>query len=189
LVDAFTRLAETTGEARWMDRAADVADHLIAEFHDHERGGFFTVAAGADPLVVRQKDLMDNATPSANSTAAMALLRLGTLLGRDDFSETARGTLRLLVRIMEAAPSAAGQSLAALDLAVAGVVEVVLAGDVPALARAVDDLWLPRAVVARGEPYPSPLWDHRSPGFAYVCENYTCAAPTADVTTLRTLLG
>lgn len=189
LVDAFTRLAETTGEARWMDRAVEVADHLIAEFHDHERSGFFTVAAGSDPLVVRQKDLMDNATPSANSTAAMALLRLGTLLGRDDYTEIARGTLRLLVRIMEAAPSAAGQSLAALDLAVGGMVEVVLAGDVPALARVVDDQWLPRAVVARGEPYASPLWDHRAPGFAYVCEDYTCAAPTADVTTLRTLLG
>ncbi len=34
-------------------------------------------------LVARQKDLLDNATPSANSLAAVALLRLGALTGED----------------------------------------------------------------------------------------------------------
>lgn len=189
VVDAFTRLAESTGHAVWIERATIAADHLISHFHDPERGGFFTVSNVAEPLVVRQKDLMDNATPSANSSAAVALLRLGTLLDRGDYREIAEGTLRLLVRIMEAAPSAAGQALAALDLVHDGITEIVLAGDLPALAEVVDRMWLPRAVVARGEPYTSPLWEHRAPGLAYVCRDYACAAPTADVTTLRRLLG
>ncbi|MGA0879072.1 MAG: thioredoxin domain-containing protein, partial [Ilumatobacteraceae bacterium] len=189
LIDAFTRLAESTGRAVWVERAIRVADHLVANYEDSDRGGFFTVSAIAEPLVVRQKDLMDNATPSANSSAAVALLRLGTLLDRRDYIDKAHGTLRLLVRIMEAAPSAAGQSLAALDMVLDGITEVVLVGDVPELAEVVDRIWLPRAVVARGEPYVSPLWEHRSPGLAYVCRDYTCSAPTADGTTLRGLLG
>lgn len=189
LVDAFTRLAESTGKAAWIDRATQVADHLVDNFEDAERGGFYTVSAMAEPLVVRQKDLMDNATPSANSSAAVALLRLGTLLDRRDYLDSAHRTLRLLVRIMEAAPSAAGQSLAALELVLEGITEIVLVGEVPHLAEVVDRTWLPRAVVARGEAYASPLWEHRLPGLAYVCRDYTCSAPTADVPTLHGILG
>lgn len=189
LIDAYTRLAETTGRAVWIERATAVADYLIANFLDEERGGFFNVSRAAEQLVVRQKDLMDNATPAANSSAALALLRLGALLDRPDYTATAIDTLRLLVRIMEGAPSAAGQSLAALDLVLDGVTEIVLVGEVYELEKVVDSHWLPGAVIARGEPYASPLWDHRSPGMAYVCRHYTCAAPTDNATTLTSLLG
>ena len=40
-------------------------------------GGLFTTADDGEALVVRQKDLLDSATPSANSLAAVALYRLG----------------------------------------------------------------------------------------------------------------
>lgn len=189
LIDAFSRLAETTGHSRWITRAIEVADYFLANFLDDTHGGFFNVSRSAEQLVVRQKDLMDNATPAANSSAAMALLRLGALVDRRDFTEIALDTLRLLVRIMEAAPSAAGQSLAALDLALIGATEIVLVGDLPELETVMDTRWLPRAVIARGEPYASPLWEDRSPGLAYVCRQYTCAAPTNDVATFISLLG
>ena len=188
LIDAFTRLAETTGTALWIERATEVADYFITHFHDEERSGFFNVSRSAEQLVVRQKDLMDNATPAANSSAALALLRLGTLLDRSDFIAIAGDTLRLLTRIMEAAPSAAGQSLAVLDLVLEGTTEIVLVGDLPELERVVDTHWLPSAVIARGEPYASPLWEHRTSGWVYVCRNYSCAAPTNDSSILTSLL-
>ena len=40
--------------------------------------------------------------------------------------------------------------------------------------------WLPNAVLAWGEPYPSPLFEFRSDGLAYVCRNYACQAPVDD---------
>jgi uncharacterized protein YyaL (SSP411 family) len=188
LIDAFTRLAETTGTALWIKRATEVADYFITHFHDEERSGFFNVSRSAQQLVVRQKDLMDNATPAANSSAALALLRLGTLLDRPDFITIAGDTLRLLTRIMEAAPSAAGQSLTILDLVLEGTTEIVLVGNLPELERVVDTHWLPWAVIARGEPYASPLWEHRKTGWVYVCRNYSCSAPTNDSFTLASLL-
>ena len=189
LIDAYTRLAETTGHSLWIERATAVADYFITHFHDPERGGFFTVSRTGEQLVVQQKDLMDNATPSANSSAALALFRLGSLLDRPDFITISTNTLRLLARIMEGAPSAAGQSLAALELALNGATEIVIAGDLPELEHVIDTRWLPNAVVARGERYQSPLWEHRTSGLAYVCRNYTCAAPTADAITLVSLLS
>ena len=42
LVEAFTRLSEATGEARWVSEARAAADTLIELFWDHGGGGFYT---------------------------------------------------------------------------------------------------------------------------------------------------
>ena len=38
----------------------------------------------------------------------------------------------------------------------------------------------PNAVLAWGEPYPSPLWEGREAGRAYVCRDFACQAPVTD---------
>ena len=57
LVDAFTRLSEATGQARWIDAARYTADYLLDLFWDASGHGFFTTAHDGEPLVARQKDL------------------------------------------------------------------------------------------------------------------------------------
>ena len=189
LVDAFTRLAEATGKSVWILRSVEVADQLIADYWDEKNGGLFTIASDAEQLVVRQKDLLDNATPSANSVAANALLRLGALTGNEKFSHKAHETLRLFTRIAEAAPSAFGNLLHAVYLLHKGVTEIAITGERPDLVESVKKLWLPTAVIAFGEPYESPLWHDRRPGFAYVCQNYVCSAPVTTVEQLQQALA
>ncbi|MFM7492661.1 MAG: hypothetical protein ACKO2A_01995, partial [Acidimicrobiaceae bacterium] len=166
LVDAFTRLAEATGKSIWISRSIEVADQLIADYWDEKNGGLFTIATDAEQLVVRQKDLLDNATPSANSVAANALLRLGALTGKEKFSRKAQEIMRLFTRIAEAAPSAFGNLLQAVYLVNKGVTEIAITGDRPDLVESVKKSWLPTAVIAFGEPFESPLWQDRRPGFA-----------------------
>ena len=43
---------------------------MLDHFWDVDHGGVFTTADDGEQLVARQKDIFDNATPSANSTAA-----------------------------------------------------------------------------------------------------------------------
>jgi len=177
LVDAFTRLAEATGQARWLDEARAVADAMLELFWDHDQGGLFTTGTDGEQLVARDKDLQDNAVPSANSTAAVALLRLAALTGDDRYRGPAVGILRLVGRLAAQAPSGFGVLLAALDLHHAGTTEVVVAGDRPELVDVVRRRWLPNAVLAWGERYDSPLWEGRDDGTAYVCRDYTCGLP------------
>ena len=47
----------------------------------------------------------------------------------------------------------------------------------PDLVAVVQSRYLPNAVVAWGEPWPSPLWEGRSDGRAYVCRDFACRAP------------
>ncbi|MDP9464819.1 MAG: thioredoxin domain-containing protein [Actinomycetota bacterium] len=184
LVDAFTRLGEASGDGAWIDHARDVADTMLDHFWDVDNGGLFTTADDGEQLVARQKDLMDNATPSANSIAAVALVRLGALTGEARYGNHAEQILRLLGRVVPQAPTAFSNALAAVDMVATGITEIAVVGDRPDLVRAVHSRWLPSAVLAWGTPYDSPLWEHRSDGFAYVCRHYACQTPADTVETL-----
>ncbi len=184
LLDAFTRLAEVSGQARWITEARALADSLLDLFWDDDRGGVFTTGRDAEALVTRPKDLLDNATPSANSLAAVGLLRLAALTGDARYESRAHDILRLLGGPAGSHPTALGHLLTAVDLAVHGITEVAITGDRPDLARVVLEAYRPDVVLAWGERYDSPLWEGRDEqgdeGRAYVCRDYACRAPVGD---------
>ena len=179
LVDAFTRLAEATGQARWIGEARAVADVMLELFWDTDQGGLFTTGSDGEQLVARDKDLQDQALPSANSTAAVALLRLAALTGEHRDTGPAAGILRLSGELAARVPSAFGVLLGAIDLHHTGTTEIVVAGDRPDLLDAVRHRWMPNSVLAWGERYDSPLWTGRDDGRAYVCRDYTCQLPAS----------
>jgi uncharacterized protein YyaL (SSP411 family) len=188
LLDAFTRLYEATGHRRWLDEAQAVAAALIDLFWDDEHGGLFTTGHDAEALVARQKDLLDGATPSASSTAAVALARLAALTGDDAHRQRAEAIVRLLGPLAASHPMAFANLLAAVDLLVGGTVEVVVAGDRPDLVAEVRRRYLPTAVLAWGERFDAPLWEGRADGRAYVCEGFTCKQPVETVDELAAQL-
>lgn len=179
LVEAFIRLGELTGEARWLEAARETADTMLDWFWDPVDGGLFTTPEDGEELVVRQKDVHDNATPSANSSAANGLLRLAALTGDLRYRNHADRILQLLASVIDAAPGAVSNALLALELWHRGTVEIVVVGDEPTMVRLAQTIWRPDAVLAWGEPYDSPLWDGREPGHAYVCRNSVCDLPAA----------
>jgi uncharacterized protein YyaL (SSP411 family) len=189
LVHAFVALAQATGEARWIGDAVATADMLLERFWDAERGGLFTTADDGEALIVRQKDLLDSATPSANSLAAVALYRLSALTGERRYGHQADQILQLVAGVVQGAPSAFSHLLAAVDLRRAGITEIAVAGHRPDLVTAVHGRYLPDAVLAWGQRYDSPLWDGRRDGLAYVCHDYVCEAPVDDVGALAALIG
>ena len=192
LVDAFTRLAEATGRAAWIAEARAVADAMLELFWDDADGGVFTTGRDGEQLLVRNKDVFDGATPSANSVAATALLRLGALVGEDRYTGAAHAILRLLHAHLAHHPTAVTAAVAAVDLVVTGITEIVVSGERPDLLAVIRSRYLPNAVLAWGEPYPSPLWEGRGPGTpaaAYVCRDFVCALPATEVTQLTQQVG
>jgi uncharacterized protein YyaL (SSP411 family) len=185
LVDAFVRLHELTGEARWVAEAAATADALVELFWDADGRSFWTTGSDAEQLVTRPRDLQDNATPSAQSVAAVALLRLAPLADRPGDVDIAESVLGLLSPVAVRHPLAFAHLLEAAELAAVGLDEIVIAGDRPDLLDAVRARWLPHAVVSWGEPLAGPLWEGRTDGLAYVCRHYACGLPSSTVEDLE----
>ena len=198
-IDGLISLYEATGEIEWTERAIGLADKMIEEFWDEEEGGFFFTGKSHERLIIRSKEWMDNATPSGNSIAAMALLRLSMLTGNQNYRRHATTTLRLMADQIRRYPSAFGFALTALDFYLASPVEVaVLARDSEAL---FSDLWrtlwntyLPNRIIAAStgnDPRAAeliPLLQARDTpkagAAAYVCEHYACQAPAHEPTEL-----
>ena len=189
VVDAFTRLYELTGNERWLSEARDAADELISRHWDDMNMGLFTTAHDGEKLIARQKDIMDNATPSANSTAALALLRLSSLLCDGSYADRATAILSLLARVQPQAPSAFCNAMHAFELAETGTTEVVIPGDNRDFMREYCSMWRPFSVIAHGRPTDGPLWEGRTEGNAYVCRGNVCLAPATTVTELAERLA
>jgi uncharacterized protein YyaL (SSP411 family) len=189
VVDAMVRMYELTADHEWLMVARSTAQQLCDEFWDHENSGFFTVGTTAEQLIVRQKDLMDNATPSANSVAAMAFLRLSALTGEPQWRTFAIDTLRLLARVAPSAPSAFCHAVSASLVLADGTMEVVLPGPAGEFLHEFRQQWRPHSVVVWGEPFDSPVWTDRVPGSAYVCRDHQCMLPATTVDQFRQSLA
>jgi len=192
MIDGLTNLYEMTGDPAWLRGALELADGMTERFQDAEEGGFFYTARDHEALISRTKDAIDNATPSGNAMAATALARLAALTGRDNLEDRAWETLRTVRAVMERAPTAAAQSLIALDFLTGGRREiVVLEGDDPDEFRSVMSRlaahFEPRAVVAprparaEGADALVPLFEGRTAlegrTTIFVCERGTCKQP------------
>ena len=193
LLEALCTLAELDDVA-WLDEARTVAGELIRLFHDADGGGFFTTGVDAEQLVVRLKDVFDDATPSANSLAANGLLRLAALTGETEFEEYAVEVLRMLAHAGASHPNGFAHLLGAIERYVTSPAEIAIIGDpndeqTRALRREVATRLLPASVTLTGSPNdPSPLLAGREMRggvpTAYVCEHYTCKQPVTDARNL-----
>jgi hypothetical protein len=196
MAEACLTLYETTYELRWFAEARTLADELIRRFHDPERGGFYQTGEDAEALVVRPKDLSDNAVPSGNSAAADVLLRLAHLTGEPEYERVAAGALRLVRDAMAGAPSGFGHALCALDAYLGPVREVAIVGDPAAedtralVAEVTVRRFLPNHVLAVAAPGDAEAAEsvalllERPPlqgrPTAFVCERFTCRLPVAN---------
>ncbi|MDH4111196.1 MAG: thioredoxin domain-containing protein [Actinomycetota bacterium] len=196
MASACLTLYETTFEVAWFERALELVDELRQSFLDREAGGFFQTGSSTEALLVRPKELYDNATPSGNSVAADVLLRLAAITGNAELEADAESALRLVGEALERAPGAFGHALCALDRWLGPHREVAIVGD-PAdddtlalVAEATVRRFRPNLVLAVARPDDEratravPLLRGRDAAggaaTAYVCEGFACRLPVTD---------
>jgi uncharacterized protein len=205
-IEGLVTLFETTGEFRWLKEAIALTDRMIEEFWDEEGGGFFFTGKSHEELIVRSKDYFDNATPSGNSVAAAALLRLAILTDNESYREVAQKVLAVVSGQVRRYPSGFGYALSAVDFLLSSPKEIAIVGkderDIQPLLQEVWRKYRPNKVVAPGyqgvHPDDSdasgsipllkdrPLREGRAT--AYVCQNYTCQKPVTTAADLQSQL-
>ncbi len=193
----FLELYKTTGDWAHVEFARELYSVLLADFRDLERGGFFETSHSGEALIIRQKALFDEATPSGNGAAAQLGYWLSRYFDNEEWTTPVIETLALARDFLAQAPNGFGSLMQVVELLLARREEVVVVGGITAreeLMAELADRFLPAVVIApASEPLPRvPLFAGReSAGSAqaYVCENMACQLPVSTRDELRTQLA
>ena len=202
--DGLLSLYEATFERRWLDAAMELADEMISLFWDDGGACFYDTGRDHEELVVRPRDVFDNAQPCGGSVASDLLLRLSVVTGNDDYAAKGVAPLRTLAELMGRAPAGTGRWLAALDFYLSTPKEVAVIGPLghpstSALLQTVNGRYLANRVIVGADGADAaassglPLLEGRGMvdgrPTAYVCENYACQLPVVDAEGLAAQLA
>lgn len=217
LIGGLLELYQVTGETKWLQWCQKLQTTLDELFWDQTAGGYFS-AAGDDPsILMRAKEDYDGAEPAASSIAAANLFKLAALVSgeagqryREQAVKTAAGFVERLQEMALAMP----QMCCALYLqALPHARQVIISGapDAPetqALLAAAHGSFAPDRLVLPIDPanQASKVWyqQHNPEAWAmiegatkeagaaaraFVCQNFTCRAPTTDPQVLSQLMN
>jgi len=205
LAGAMMDTYEASLQAHYLQRARMLVDIIIERFLDREKGGFFFTSDDHEMLITRSKAAFDGSTPSGNSSAVMALLRMAEYTGVERYRNEAERALRLFREFMEKQPFGFSHMLEATDLYHRGATEIALVGDpgsaefrqwverlgllyVPNLAIFTAD----QTAAEAGGELPEQLRGKRQVDgrmTAYLCREQTCSAPITEFKELAKELG
>jgi len=189
LILALLTLYQSDPNLEWYTTALILADQMVAHFAD-PAGGFFDTRDDHETLLVRPKDIQDNATPSGNALAATALLHLATYGDRGKWRSTAEDMLSSIQNALLRYPTSFAQWLSAADFGVGPTWELAIIGQLDdaktqAFLRMLWKSFRPRQVTAISAYPPAPgspalLTDRpllNNQPTAYVCQGFVCLQP------------
>ena len=206
LIWGLLELYETSFDINYLKTAIDLNRDLITHFWDDISGGFYFTADDGENLLLRNKEIYDGAIPSGNSVSMLNLLRLDRITANSDFEEKAEKIGSAFSKTIKQFPAAHTELMVALDFGVGPSYEVVIVGDsqaddTKAMIKAIRRQFVPNKVVLlrqteKEEPdiiriaeFTKSQLSLNGKATAYVCLNYVCKLPTADISKMIELLS
>ena len=200
LILGLIELYQTDFDNKWFAAAQDLTDEMIELFNDPS-GGFFDTSKVSEALLLRPKDLQDNATPSGNALACEALLKLSAFTDNGKYRDLAERSLGLVAGMAVQYPTAFARWLSAADFSLGNAKQVAVVYEASAshereLIRFIQSTYRANLIVA-ASPYPPsseappllmdrPLRDGKPT--VYVCEGFVCKNPVTSISELKELL-
>jgi len=196
LILGLLELYQSDFDPRWFETARELADEMLERFSD-STGGFFDTPHDGETLLVRPKDVQDNATPAGNSLACEALLKLAAYTDEGKYRDSAETSLTLITdfalrhplgfaRWLCAAENAQGHSKQVAVIAESNdqnfksMIDAIRTDYRPAVVTAAATLPLKENAPALLQNRPA----MNSKTTAYVCEGFVCKQPTTEIETL-----
>ena len=199
-INAFISMFETDHNKEWLDTAISLTNIMISDFWDPATEMFYDTSSSSEALIVKPRNILDNAVPSGNSSSVEALLRLGTIIGNMEYRDIAEKAILGVSEHITNYPTALAHWLNCLDYYSSQPKEIVIIGDKQNrltldLIQVIHTLYIPNKVVLVTDPTNLFEWDHlplmdakiaiNNLPTAYVCENYACKLPTHNVSDFR----
>ncbi len=133
LLDALIELLQADYRALDLSFAEDLAEALLENF-EAEDGGFYFTSHKHETLIHRPKQAYDNATPNGNGIAAVALQKLGHILGEPRYLQAAERTLKAFDKSLVNNPAACASLSHALSEFLTPSSLVIIRGEIKQMA-------------------------------------------------------
>ncbi len=196
MISALIDTYEASLDSAYLAHARSLAGAVLDHFLDREKGGFFFTSDDHEALITRSKPVFDGSTPSGNSAAVMALLRLHAYTGEHRYFAQAERALRLFKDLIAQQPFSFSHMLEAIDLYERGPTEIAIIGPqgTPEFTRWVERLgllYLPNRALFAADPMssdatflPEQVRGKAQVGgelTAYVCRERSCSSPFTSI--------
>ena len=192
LILRLIELYQTDFNNKWFTSARELTDEMIEKFSD-PNGGFFDTPHDGEALLIRPKDISDNATPSHNALACEVLLKLAAYTDNGKYRDLAEQALALMGDSALRIPLGFARWLSAAENAQGNTKQVAVMGEAgeenfERMLKIIRAEYRPGVVAA--SPYspsknaPALLKDRplvNGKATAYVCEGFVCKQPTTDL--------
>ncbi len=190
LLDGLLELLQSNWQSRHFEFAIEIAEQMLRHFFDAQNGGFYFTADDHEVLIDRPKPLADEAIPPGNGIAALALQRLGFLLGESRYLIAAEKTLQYAWQAMLDYPHGHVTLITVLEEYLEHPEIIIIRGEANDIRRwrnAAARLYAPRRLVFaidnEASSLPGALADRRPvPGqtVAYRCLGSHCSLPLSS---------
>ncbi len=186
---------------RWFAAAQALTGEMIDQFQDSSASaGFFDTTRDAETVLLRPKDLQDNAIPSGNALAVEALLKMAAFSENEQWRQLAEESLGQVAEMAAEYPTAFSRWLSAGDFSVSKTQQIALIGDpkeedadMAAFLREIRRAYRPNTVVAAASlPIPEgspalladrPMMEEKTT--VYICEGFVCRQPLNSIDELK----
>jgi uncharacterized protein YyaL (SSP411 family) len=205
-VQSLLDLASVDFDDVWLEQASALTEVVLTHFADSKDGSLFYASDEHERLIARTKAFYDTSSPSPTAIVTMNLLRLASILGREDWKEHAAKLIGLYLPFFAKVPDQFASFITAVQCQMASPTEIVFVADTEGdgwedMLLAIHKRLIPGAVIVLKEGgadhskliEKSPLLAERDlidgSSAAYVCHNYTCEKPVTKVEELNRSLA
>ena len=187
LIEALLDVYGIAFDTRYLALAHTYTNDVLKNFLDDTDNLFYFTSSKQKDVLLRKKDLFDNATPSGNSTMAKNLMRLGTMLDDERYKTLSINMLQAVLEVIERYPSSFPKWASVVLSVVHAPYEIAVVGEKAyEKAKDINALFLPNKILMASvkEDETLPLLRGREVAddtLIYVCQNYTCRMPVRTV--------
>lgn len=184
MIDALISLYQADFNEAWLYEAQQLCDYVMEHFEDAAGPMFFYTGEGAETLIARKHELMDNVIPASNSVMAQNLQRLGLYFDHDGYSACSKAMLMAILPQIKTYGSAYSNWAIQLLNEVYGLTEVAITGEKQSeVLEALSSIYLPNKIILAGTNTTLPLLRNKQSieTKIYICRNKACQLPVNTV--------
>ncbi|KAI8973913.1 spermatogenesis-associated protein 20 [Pilobolus umbonatus] len=199
LIQGLIDLYQVTLDEKWIKWANDLQKKQDDLFYDNNRGGYFNVSLHDKNILIRMKDELDGAEPSANAVSMSNLTRLYSLLNVSENKTRADAAVRAFQTQLTAIPYVMPSMVCSCLLLQYGLKEIIIVGAGDTLnewLNIIHSVFLPNKLIMLARqngflcmnPTVKEIADKNTSPTVYICTHFQCSPPIHDSELLNKML-